>query len=82
MVTAVSEGRISLLNANRENSTTTPVRILLVDDFEQFRILVSSILKDQPGYQIVGEAIDGLDAIKIAGELKPDLVALDIGLPD
>lgn len=57
------------------------VRILLVDDFEPCRTLVSLILKDQPGYQIVGEAADGLEAVQRALELNPDLVVLDMGLP-
>ncbi len=57
------------------------VRILLVDDFEPCRTLVSLILQDQPGYQIVGEAADGLEAVQRALELNPDLVVLDMGLP-
>jgi len=78
---AVSEGRTSVLNSKYEISETASVRILLVDDFEPFRTLVSSILKEQPGYQIVGEAADGPKAIQRAMECKPDLVVLDIDLP-
>jgi DNA-binding NarL/FixJ family response regulator len=81
MVNAVSNGRASVLNSKREDPGTVTVRILLVDDFEPCRTLVSLILKDQPGYQIVGEAADGLEAVQRALELNPDLVVLDMGLP-
>jgi len=39
------------------------------------------MLEQQPGWQIVGEACDGFQAIQRAGELHPDLVLLDIGMP-
>ena len=57
------------------------VRILLVDDFEGFRSFTSSLLRKQPGFQIVGDVLDGPEAVQKAEELKPDLVVLDIGLP-
>ena len=59
----------------------TLIRILLVDDFERFRNFTSSLLRKQPGFQIVGHALDGPEAVQKAQELKPDLVVLDIGLP-
>lgn len=59
----------------------TLIRILLVDDFERFRSFASSLLRKQPGFQIVGHALDGQEAVQKAQELKPDLVVLDIGLP-
>jgi DNA-binding NarL/FixJ family response regulator len=57
------------------------MRILLVDDFDPFRGVVTTILQEQPGLQVVGEASDGLIAVKRAEELQPDLVLLDISLP-
>jgi len=57
------------------------VRVLLVDDFEAFRRFVVSALGTRPELQIVGEASDGLEAVKKAEELQPDLILLDIGLP-
>jgi DNA-binding NarL/FixJ family response regulator len=68
---------------NRVSSCSpTLVRILLVDDFERFRSFTSSLLGKQPGFQIVGDALVGPDAVQKAEELKPDLVVLDIGLPE
>lgn len=57
------------------------VRVLVVDDFEAFRRFVCSTLAGRPGFQVVGEASNGLEAIRRAEELKPDLILLDIGLP-
>jgi DNA-binding NarL/FixJ family response regulator len=59
----------------------TTATVLLVDDFEPWRRLVSYTLEKQPGLQIIGEASDGLEAVQKAQELQPDLILLDIGLP-
>ncbi len=57
------------------------VRVLVVDDFEPFRRFVCSTLDQRPDLQVIGEASDGLEAVRKAEELKPDLIVLDIGLP-
>lgn len=57
------------------------LRILVVDDFEPFRRYLSSALKPEAQFEIVGEARDGMEAIHLAAELQPDLVLLDVGLP-
>jgi DNA-binding NarL/FixJ family response regulator len=58
------------------------IRILLVDDHEVFRRYVSSMLKEEANVQIIGEAEDGLEAVKQAKALQPDVILLDIGLPE
>lgn len=58
------------------------VKVLVVDDFEPWCRLICSMLQKHPGLQIVGEVSDGLEAVQRARELQPDLVLLDIGLPD
>ena len=57
------------------------VRVLVVDDYEPFRRFVCATLSEREDMQVVGEASDGLTAIRRAEELKPDLIVLDIGLP-
>jgi DNA-binding NarL/FixJ family response regulator len=58
------------------------VRILVVDDYEPFRRFVCSTLSKKTEWQIIGEASDGLEAVQKAVELQPDLIVLDIGLPN
>jgi DNA-binding NarL/FixJ family response regulator len=58
------------------------VRILVVDDFEMFRQFVVELLGKRPELQVVGQASDGLEAIQKAVELRPDLILLDIRLPN
>jgi DNA-binding NarL/FixJ family response regulator len=57
------------------------IRILVVDDFAPFRAFVFSAFSKIPELQIICEASDGLEAVRKAEELKPDLILLDIGLP-
>lgn len=58
------------------------VRILVPDDFAPWRAKVRRILRGRPEFQIVSEASDGLEAVEKAGELRPDVVLLDVGMPD
>jgi DNA-binding NarL/FixJ family response regulator len=56
-------------------------RVLIVDDHAPFRSIARQILAAD-GFLIVGEAADGAEAIRASGELCPDLVLLDVQLPD
>jgi len=56
-------------------------RILIVDDALFLRMVLKDILV-RNGYDVVGEAVNGIDAIEKYKELKPDLVTLDITMPD
>nr|WP_315529425.1 response regulator transcription factor [uncultured Achromobacter sp.] len=58
-----------------------PIRILLVDDHTLFRSGVRLLLQRQPDFEVVAEAGDGVEGIKRAKELKPDVVLLDLNLP-
>ena len=58
------------------------IRILVADDYEGWRRQVSLLLQVRPELRVVCEASDGLTAVQKAAELKPDLILLDIGLPD
>jgi DNA-binding NarL/FixJ family response regulator len=57
------------------------LRCLVVDDHEGFRAAARRLLESE-GWTVVGEAVDGASAIEAAAILRPDLVLLDIGLPD
>ena len=58
------------------------IRVLIVDDYENWRRNVRQLLQASPEFQVVCEASDGIAAVQKAEELKPDLILLDIGLPD
>jgi DNA-binding NarL/FixJ family response regulator len=57
------------------------IRILIADDFEDWRRQARWLLQARPEWQVIAEASDGSEAVQKAGELKPDLIVLDIGLP-
>ena len=58
------------------------VRVLVVDDYAPWMSFVSAALAAKPEVRVVGQVTDGLTALQKVVELKPDLVVLDIGLPD
>jgi CheY-like chemotaxis protein len=64
------------------DSPHSSVRILVVDDFEPWRRHVCSVLETRSEFTVIAEIADGLEAVQKADELKPDLILLDIGLPN
>ncbi|QIN81366.1 response regulator [Rubrobacter tropicus] len=56
-------------------------RVLLADDSALARRAVSTLLKREPGFEVVGEAEDGYGALALARDLRPDLVLMDINMP-
>lgn len=56
-------------------------RILVVDDHAEFRAVARTLLEAE-GFEVVGEATDGADAVATAVRVAPDLVLLDVHLPD
>jgi two-component system response regulator NreC len=59
-----------------------PIRLLLVDDQEIVRAGLCSLLEEHPELEIVGEASTGQEAIALATELKPNVILMDVTLPD
>jgi DNA-binding NarL/FixJ family response regulator len=55
--------------------------VLIVDDHPSFRVSARLLLEAE-GFRIVGEAEDGAEAVRLVHELKPDIVLLDVQLPD
>jgi two-component system response regulator EvgA len=70
--------------AERVRSSTmdlVPVRVLIVDDHESFRSSARLLLEAE-GYEVVGEAETGAAGLSAAAELQPDVILLDVHLPD
>lgn len=57
-------------------------KILIVDDHTLFREGLKSIIERNPGYEVVGEAGNGREALKLAKKSGPDLILMDLSLPD
>lgn len=60
---------------------TEPIRVLLVDDQEPFRVAARAVVALAPEFVLVGEAESGMQAVEQAEALHPDLVLMDIHLP-
>jgi DNA-binding NarL/FixJ family response regulator len=58
------------------------LRILIADDHEVARRGIRSLLESHPGWEVCAEAKDGRDAVELATRTKPDLILLDIGMPN
>jgi RNA polymerase sigma factor (sigma-70 family) len=58
-----------------------PIRLLLADDHTLFRKGLAGLLEKEPGFEVIGEAQDGAEAIRKAQADKPDLVLMDIHMP-
>src|SRR5260221_6061850 len=56
------------------------VRILIADDYEAARRAIRRLLEQRPGWEVCGEAADGLGVVLKTAELKPDVVILDLAL--
>src|SRR5688572_8029206 len=59
----------------------SPIRVLLVDDVADMRLVVRTALQQVPGFEVVGEAGDGAAAIEAASATRPDLIVLDLSMP-
>ncbi len=58
------------------------IKILLVEDQKLMRIGIKSLFPDYPEFEIIGEAVNGKEAVEKAKLIKPDIILMDIGLPD
>lgn len=61
---------------------TKAVRVLIVDDQTLFRTGLARLLDEDPRVEVVGQAVDGRDAVKQAAKLKPDVVLIDLKMPN
>jgi DNA-binding NarL/FixJ family response regulator len=57
------------------------VRVLIVDDLPPFRRVARAVIDASDGFEAVGEAGSGEEAVQAAGQLRPDLVLMDVNLP-
>ena len=63
-------------------SSPSPIRVLVVDDHALFRRGIVSLLSAEAGFEVVGEAANGREAIEKARDLMPDIVLMDLSMPE
>jgi NarL family two-component system response regulator YdfI len=63
-------------------SVESPIRILIADDHRIVREGLRLILESQEGFALVGEAADGAEAVRMAADLKPDVILMDLRMPN
>ena len=66
---------------NMETTAQKTIKILLVEDHIMARMGTALYIKNNPEFDLVGQAEDGLQAIDLASRLNPDVILMDIGLP-
>jgi DNA-binding NarL/FixJ family response regulator len=60
----------------------TPVRVLIADDHPVFRDGLATLLEPHPDIEVVGRAADGAETVALAAELRPDVIVMDIQMPE
>jgi len=64
-----------------DTATSAPGRVLLVDDHDAMRSVLRSLLEEVGGWEVVGEAADGEQAVELVGRTAPDVVLMDCKMP-
>lgn len=57
------------------------IRVLIVEDHDDYREFVSSLVQSRSEFEVISEVADGAEAVRTAAKLRPDLILMDIGLP-
>ncbi len=61
---------------------TTPISVVVCDDVPELRRLLREVLEEDEGMHVVGEAADGRQAVEVIEQLQPDVVILDLSMPE
>src|SRR5256885_16570349 len=77
----MSEG-MSPADSARKEPRVMKIRVLIVDDFPLIREGFAHALRGDPAIEIVGQADNGRDALRMAAELRPDVMVLDLYMPE
>lgn len=80
----MTNGEDSAVNSSSATplKMSRPLRVLIVDDHEMVAMFFRDLVNSLAGYEVAGHAADGAQALRLCGQLSPDLVMLDLVLPD
>src|SRR6267143_2037613 len=73
---------IATTDAPTPTTATQPIRVLIADDQTLFRAGLARLLESDPRVRVVAQAVDGADVVKRVAALKPDLVLMDLKMPN
>ncbi len=66
----------------RKDKPMAPARLLIVDDHDLMREATRSMLEGEPDLEVVGEAVNGRHALELCRQMRPDLVLMDVRMPE
>jgi DNA-binding NarL/FixJ family response regulator len=75
-------GKSSENDAGKATPGSAPTRVLIVDDHDLFRTGLASLLADEDGIEVVAQASGGRMGVRLAAELNPDVILMDLRMPD
>src|SRR5215203_3456814 len=75
-------GRVGMVTAADEEGISTPLTLVIVDDHPLFRAAIRQMLDGWPNLEVVGEASDGGESVELCRRLHPELVLMDLSMPN